>query len=105
MPAKPKPAAPEPVPAFTGDRMLLLGPLVTPRVLTLARMRLLHRDSLMKGKEIIAGCDRETLKVVYLIVMMMNPHERLRVEEEGVLRSMDSDNINSHKKEGLIGAL
>ena len=97
-------AARKPEAEVQSDRMRLLGPLVTERVLELARMRLCG-TALVKGKKTLAVADAlHVVKLALLIVLEMNPHERFTVEEEGIMRGMDADLVNPHKRERLIRA-
>jgi hypothetical protein len=84
--------------------MQLIAPLITPRVLELARARLCGMD-LVKGKKVFCVPDApHVVKLALLIVLEMNPHERFTVMEEGIMRGMDADNVNPYKREGLIRA-
>jgi len=93
------------VPEFQSDRLRLLGTLITPRIIELAHYRLMG-GALIAGKgihqPICAKEPRAVLKIALLLVLEMNPHERFTVEEEGLMRGMDADNVNKHKKENLI---
>lgn len=83
--------------------MRLMAPLITPRIEELARMRLCGAE-LVNGKALTVPDERWVVKLALLLVLEMNPHERFKVEEEAVMRGMDADNVNKHKREGLIRA-
>lgn len=89
---------------WASDRLRLLGPLITPRVVELARMRLTG-TKLVKGKDITVPDGDFAVKLALILTHFMNPAEKFSVEEEGVIRGMDCDGINKAKKEGLIRAL
>ena len=100
-------AVPAPLPEFQTDRMRLLGPLITPRVMELAYIRLRGTKFVaskgVKKEEFLQVDDEEwVLKIALIVVLEMWPHQRFTVEEEGIMRGMGSDNVNPHKKEGLI---
>jgi hypothetical protein len=75
----------ETVPDFTSDRMRMLGPLVTPRALELARHRLIHDRERLSD----AADDDATVRIALILLREMNPVAQLTNEEEGILRGMD----------------
>lgn len=91
------------VPEFRSDRMRILAPLITPRIVQLAHFRLCGGE-LVCGKELAVSDSRWAVKLALLVVLEMWPHERFTVEEEGIMRSMNADNVNPYKKQGLIRA-
>lgn len=96
-----------PFPQLDSDRLRLLTPFFTPRVIELARLRLcgIRFISGRGAPADIAVDDAQwVLKLALLLVLEMNPHERFLVEEEALMRGMDADNVNPHKREGLIRA-
>lgn len=95
--------APVEVPAFNSDRMRMLAPLITPRVMELAHFRLLGGE-LISGKTILVPDGKPVVKLALLVVLEMWPHERFTVEEEGIMRGMNADCVNPYKKQGLIRA-
>ncbi len=65
--------------------MALLGSLVTPRALEIARHRLIfHTERVSELPD-----DRGTLRIALILVREMNPCADLTNEEEGILRGMD----------------
>lgn len=83
--------------------MRLLAPLITPRVMELAHMRFCGGE-LIKGKALLVPDERHVVKLALIVVLEMWPHERFTVEEEGLMRGMNADNVNPYKKERLIRA-
>lgn len=98
------------IPAFTSDRLLLLGEMVTPRAIELARYRVFGgkggKDAkLVKGKDFTVPDDQATVKTALLLAHIMNPAQRFAVEEEALMRGMDADGVNPGKREGLLRPL
>ena len=58
--------------AFTSDQLALLGPLVTPAAVALARRRLIH-----DRERITAQRDKAKARVALLLVRIMNPTAHL----------------------------
>jgi hypothetical protein len=98
-----KSSKPAPV-EWASDRMKMLAPLITPRVMELAYLRMQGvRFIAGKGVKAIAVEDEQwVLKMALIVVLEMWPHQRFGVEEEALMRGMDADNVNPYKKEGLI---
>ena len=77
------------LPEFTSDRLRMLGPLVTPRALELARHRLIHdRERLNE-----TGDDDATVRIALILLREMNPVVQLTNEEEGILRGVDRKTV------------
>ena len=81
------------LPELTSDRMRLLGPLVTPRALELARHRLVnHRYRITE-----AQTDDTTNRVALILLLEMNPAAILTNEEEGLRRGVHPETIGKLK--------
>ena len=93
-----RPPTPESMPEFTSDRMRILGPLVTPRALELARQRLIRdRDRLSDAAD-----DDATVRIALILVREMNPVVQLTNEEEGILRGMDRKTFGKRRLAGEV---
>jgi hypothetical protein len=86
------------VPQFTSDRMLLLGPLVTPRALEIARARVLNDAPRVSDLD----DDDSTLRIALLLVREMNPSAHFTNEEEGILRGMDRKTVGKRFRAGEL---
>jgi hypothetical protein len=94
---KPLPT-PQPDLEFTSDRLRMLGPLVTPRAIALARHRLIHdRERLSDVVE-----DEATVRIALILLREMNPFVQLTNEEEGILRGMDRKTFGKRRLAGEI---
>lgn len=78
--------APAEVPAFASDRLRLLGPLVTPRTIELARERILSGESFYSYDKLRDGLTEREVKLALIMVLEMNPRELLDANEQGTLR-------------------
>lgn len=89
---------PRKLPAFTGDRMALLAPLVTPEAVAIAHRRILS------PRERISDMDAPlaVLKMALLLVRYMNPDEAFTNEEDGILRGLDRKTVGKRKASGEI---
>jgi hypothetical protein len=87
---------PLPVPTFTSDRMALLGPLVTPAALALARRRLINHKERLSDSE----SDISTVIVALILVREMNPGAHYTNEEEGILRGLSADTYGARRTAG-----
>lgn len=89
---------PDPLPAFSSDRLRMLGPLVTPRALELARHRLIHDRERLSD----AADDDATVRIALILLREMNPVAQLTNEEEGILRGMDRKTFGKLRAAGEI---
>ena len=81
------------LPELTSDRMRLLGPLVTPHALELARQRLVnHRYRITE-----ANADDTTKRIALILLLEMNPAAILTNEEEGLRRGVHHETIGKLK--------
>lgn len=101
--------APE-VPAFTSDRMLLMGPFLTPNAIALGRRRVFEkgfriaRRSNRSGSEQIIwaeGSDSD-LKSALLIAKQINPAEVFNGEEAALYHGADRKTIAGMKARGEL---
>jgi hypothetical protein len=100
----PMPPLVEAMPRFTSERMMLLAPLITPRVWQLAQYRVCGGKLVKADKAFTVPDGEPVVKLALIVALEMWPHQRWSCEEEGVMRGMVSDNVNPHKKAGLIRA-
>lgn len=84
--ASKQPAAPIEVPAFSSDRMRMLAPLITPRVMELALQRILTGESFYSYDKLRDGLTEREVKMALIVVLEMNPRELLDANEQGTLR-------------------
>lgn len=77
-----------PVPEFSSDRMKLLAPMVTPRILNMARQRVFTGEHFFYKDKLSVEVTWEELKIVLILVLEINPHEDLDNNEQGALRGM-----------------
>jgi len=95
--SRPKPA-PE-VPAFASDRMKFYGPLITPRVIELARHRIYTREKLFVGTKPTVPDEKPVLRMALIVAYEMHPLTDWHDEEEALIRGIDSDTLRKRKKE------
>lgn len=92
--------APAELPEFQSDRLRLLGPLITPQALELARSRILDpRKRLVREKREMDHPEG-VVKMALLLVVEMNPCEVLTNEEEGVRRGVSAETIGKRRSAG-----
>lgn len=98
-----KTPAPElpPVPEFASDRLRLLGPLITPRVVELARMRFLDGNAFIKSGKLQVPDEKSVVKAALILHYEMNPFAELDFEEEALLTGVCSATLRDRKKEEL----
>ena len=88
-----------PVPEFTSDRMRLLGPMVTPRVIELARLRIGGRQKFFCGPKLVIDEDRAVLRLALIVARFMNPYEDYLLEEEALVRGVNCDTLRARRKQ------
>lgn len=86
------------MPEFTSDRMRLLGPLITPRALEIARHRLIF-DSERVDK---LDDDEATLRMALILLREMNPEMHLTCEEDGIRIGISRKKVGKMKAAGEI---
>lgn len=104
-PASKTPVPATPLPEFTSNRLRLLGPLITPRVVELAHERIQKGENFFAGKELRVPDDSRIVKIALLLAHEMNPFEDFSAEEEGLIRGIHSDTLRARKKAHLIRPL
>jgi len=87
-----------PLPELTSDQMRLLGPLVTPRALELARQRLIDPRHRMTDVD----ADETTRRVALILLLEMNPAIVLTNEEDGIRRGVSRETVGRLKMTGAI---
>lgn len=91
--------APAEVPSFTSDRMRFYGPLITPRVIELARHRVYTREKFFKGTKPTVDDDKQVLRMALIVAYEMHPLTDWHDEEEALIRGIDSDTLRIRKKQ------
>lgn len=87
-----------PVPEFTSDRLRLLGPLITPQALALARRRLVdHKQRITESDG-----DLATVRVALILLREINPYADLTNAEEGLLRGLNAETVGTRKAAGEL---
>lgn len=82
----PEPAAP--LPDFTSDRMRLMAPMLTPRILDLARTRILTAESFFSYDKLRTDYDETEVRIALMVALEIHPRLELDNNEQGVLRGM-----------------
>ncbi len=98
-------ASPQTKMEFTSDRMRLLAPLITERVIELARIRIMTGENFYKGAVLLLPDDEGVVKLALLVAHEMSPLEDFKAEEEALMRGIDSDTLRARKKAGVIRPL
>lgn len=89
---------PAPVPDFTSDRMRMLRPLITPRVMEIAMSRLVNNLPRLDSAQ--WRDDYATKRLALIVLLEMNPAAYLTNEEEGIRRGCDADTVGKMKVQG-----
>ena len=102
MPRRKMPATetscPAALPELTSDQMRLLGPLVTPRALELARLRLIDP----RHRICDVDDDDTTRRIALILLLEMNPAIVLTNEEDGIRRGVSRETVGRLKMTGAI---
>jgi hypothetical protein len=83
-----RPRAATTSPSFTSDRLQLLGPLITPAALALARWRVAGGQSMFHRDRLRATIPPEQGRIALILVLEMNPRTLLDTNEQGLLRGV-----------------
>ncbi len=102
MAKKAAPAVNLPVPEFTSDRMRLLGPLITSRILEIARIRVATSENLFVGERLNLPDARGDVKLALIVANEMNPFEDWSAEEEALMRGISSKTLRARKSQESI---
>lgn len=88
------------VPAWSSDRMRLLAPLITPRVMEIAYSRLLNNTPRLDSPK--WADDYATKRLALIVMLEMNPAAYLTNEEESIRRGVDADTVGKMKTRGEL---
>ena len=84
--------------AFQSDRLRLLGALVSPRAIELARKRVVnHKERLSDVDD-----DPATVRIALLLVKEMNPFADLTNAEMGILMGLNAETVGTRKAAGEL---
>ena len=84
--------------AFSSDRLRLLRPFITDRVIELAIRRVIFKEKFFSGTKLKVSEDKHTVKLALLLVQELNVLEDLQDEEEALLRGIDADTLRERRK-------
>jgi hypothetical protein len=90
---------------FTSDRLRLLKPFITDRVVELALNRIVMKEKFFTGARLNVDEPKHIVKVALLVAYELNPHEDFQVEEEALIRGIDADTLRERKKGQLVRPL
>lgn len=87
MPGK-RPPEPDPMPEFSSDRMRLMAPMLTPRIVDMARMRIVTAESFFSYDKLREGLNEQEVRIVLMVALEIHPRLEIDDNEQGVLRGM-----------------
>lgn len=99
MPSKHPPPAPE-IPAFTSDRMRLMAPMLSPRIIALAQNRIIICESFFKNGALQVEASEVEVRLALMVALEIHPRLELDNFEQGLLRGMDRKAYSNKSKAG-----
>lgn len=76
------------LPEFTSDRMRLMAPMLTPRIVDMARMRIVTVESFYYLDKLRDGLDVAEVRLALMVALEIHPRLELDDNEQGALRGM-----------------
>lgn len=88
------------MPEFTSDRMRLMAPMLTPRIVDMARMRIITVESFFKGGSLQVEASEPEVRLSLMVALEIHPRLELDNFEQGLLRGMDRKAYSNKSKAG-----
>lgn len=98
----PPPPEPDGVPEFSSDRMRLMAPMLTPRIVHMARNRIIIGESFFKGGQLQVEASEAEVRLALMVTLEIHPRIELDNFEQGLLRGMDRKAYSNKSKAGEL---